>query len=144
MADQLHPGVLMFVAVRHIETRVVDAIVAAGFDDITLAQARVAARIGDEGSRLTELAAAAQVTKQTAGAMVDQLERAGYVERIPDPSDARAKLVQFAPRGREVLAVARRVEEEIRAEWEQRLGVRRLRELTDSLEKLREITDPWA
>ncbi|RJS47758.1 MarR family transcriptional regulator [Nocardioides cavernaquae] len=134
----------MFVAVRHIETRVVDAIVAAGFDDITLAQARVAARIGDEGSRLTELAAAAQVTKQTAGAMVDQLERAGYVERIPDPSDARAKLVQFAPRGREVLAVARRVEEEIRAEWEQHLGVRRLRELTDSLEKLREITDPWA
>ena len=144
MADQPHPGVLMFVAVRHIETRVVDALVAKGYDDITLAQARVAARIADDGSRLTDLAAAAQVTKQTAGAMVDQLERAGYVERVPDPADARAKLVRFAPRGREVLAVARVVEDEIRAEWEQHLGVRRLRELTASLEKLREITDPWA
>jgi DNA-binding MarR family transcriptional regulator len=134
----------MFVAVRHIEMRVIDAVVAAGFDDITLAQARVAARIADDGSRLTDLAAAAQVTKQSAGAMVDQLERAGYVERVPDPTDARAKLVRFAPRGREVLAVARVVEDEIRREWEQHLGPRRLRELTASLEKLREITDPWA
>jgi DNA-binding MarR family transcriptional regulator len=134
----------MFVAVRHIETRVVEALIAKGYDDITLAQARVAARIADDGSRLTDLAAAAQVTKQTAGAMVDQLERAGYVERVPDPADARAKLVRFAPRGREVIAVARVVEDEIRGEWEQHLGVRRLRELTASLEKLREITDPWA
>jgi DNA-binding MarR family transcriptional regulator len=144
VADQPHPGVLMFVAVRHIETRVIDALVAKGYDDITLAQARVAARIADDGSRLTELAAAAQVTKQTAGAMVDQLERAGYVERVPDPADARAKLVRFAPRGHEVLAVARVVEDAVLAEWEQHLGVRRLRELTASLEKLREITDPWA
>ena len=39
-----------------------------------------------EGSRLTDLAAQAQVTKQTAGELVDQLERRGYVERVPDPS----------------------------------------------------------
>jgi DNA-binding MarR family transcriptional regulator len=144
MADEPHPGVLMFVAVRHIEMRVVEALAAKGYDDITLPQARVAARISGDGSRLTDLAAAAQVTKQTAGAMVDQLERAGYVERVADPTDARAKLVRFAPRGREVLAVARVVEDEIRQEWEQHLGSRRLRELTASLEKLREITDPWA
>lgn len=144
MAEPLHPGVLMFVAVRHVETRVLEAIAAAGYDDITLAQARVAARIDEDGSRLTDLAAAAQVTKQSAGAMVDQLERAGYVERVPDPADARAKLVRIAPRGLEVIAVARVVEQQVRDEWEQHLGVRRMRELCASLEKLREITDPWA
>lgn len=143
MSDQPHPGVLMFVAVRHVETRVMSALHGQGFDDITLAQGRVAARIADEGSRLTDLAAAAQVTKQTAGVMVDQLERAGYVERVPDPADARAKLVRFAPRGREVIAAARVVEEEIRREWEQHLGVARMDELCASLAKLREITDPW-
>lgn len=144
MAEPLHPGVLMFVAVRHVETRVLEAIAAAGYDDITLAQARVAARIDEDGSRLTDLAAAAQVTKQSAGAMVDQLERAGYVERVLDPADARAKLVRIAPRGLEVIAVARVVEQQVRDEWEQHLGVRRMRELCASLEKLREITDPWA
>jgi len=144
LAEHLHPGVLMFVAVRHVESRVVEALTAQGYDDITLAQARVAARIADDGSRLTDLAAAAQVTKQTAGAMVDQLERAGYVERVPDPADARAKLVRFAPRGLEVIAAARVVEEQVREEWEQHLGVRRMRELCATLESLREITDPWA
>ena len=31
---------------------------------------------------------------------MDQLERAGYVERVPDPDDARARLVKVAERGR--------------------------------------------
>lgn len=144
MSDQPHPGVLMFVAVRHVETRVIDAVVEAGFDDITLAQARVAARIAEGGSRLTDLAAAAQVTKQSAGVMVDQLERGGYVERVADPTDARAKLVRFAPRGQAVLAVAREVEAMVLAEWTAHLGVTRMNELCASLAKLREITDPWA
>jgi DNA-binding MarR family transcriptional regulator len=144
MADQPHPGVLMFVAVRHLENRVIDAVRARGHDDITLAQARIAARIGDEGSRLTDLAAAAQVTKQTAGALVDQLERGGYVERVVDPTDARAKLVRFARRGREVLTIAREVEEQVLVEWTGHLGAARMAELGDSLAKLREITDPWA
>lgn len=144
MSDQPHPAVLMFVAVRHLETRVVAALQEQGFGDITLAQGRVAARIADEGSRLTDLAAAAQVTKQTAGVMIDQLERAGYVERVPDPSDARAKLVRFSPRGREVIAAARVVEAEVREEWTEHLGVERMKQLCEALASLREITDPWA
>jgi DNA-binding MarR family transcriptional regulator len=78
---------------------VFEALAAAGFDDITTAQGRVFARIGPDGSRVTQLAEQAQVTKQTAGFLVDQLERAGYVRRVPDPADARARQVQIAPRG---------------------------------------------
>lgn len=137
-------AVWMFVAVRHVEQRVIDHLRAGGFDDLTLAQARLAARLDDAGMRLTELAAAAQVTKQTAGFLVDQLERAGYVERRPDPTDARARLVVIAPRGRRAQQRAREVEEAVEAEWEAHLGADRMAGLRQSLLDLREITDPWA
>lgn len=139
----LFSGVLMFVAVRHAETRILEHLRQAGFDDITLAQGRVAARLGPEGMRLTELAAAAQVTKQSAGSLVDQLERAGYVERRADPTDARARLVVLAERGRHAQACAREMEAILEEEWEAHLGPRRMRALREALEALREVTDPW-
>ncbi len=80
---ELHPAVLMFVAQRHVEQRVMAAVVAAGFDDLTLPQGRVAARIGEEGTRLTELAEQAQITKQSAGFLIDQLEKAGTSSACP-------------------------------------------------------------
>ena len=105
-ADQLNTGLLLFIPYRALENRVFAALAEAGYEDFTVAQARVAQRIGPDGTRLTDLAEAAQVTKQTAGFLVDQLERAGYVERVPDPRDARAKLVRLAERGQHVAVVA--------------------------------------
>lgn len=142
--DELHLGVLCFVVHRAIESRVLAGLAEAGFDDITQAQGRVAARIAEHGTRIGELAEQAQVTKQTATALVDHLERRGYVRRVADPADARATLVVFADRGAEAIAVARQVEREVHAEWEEHLGKARTRALRDALERLREITDPYA
>ncbi|WP_448638366.1 MarR family winged helix-turn-helix transcriptional regulator [Geodermatophilus sp. URMC 63] len=136
-------GLLCFYPHRAMEARLLAALAEAGFDDITLAQGRIAARIGPPGTRLTDLAAQALVTKQTAGHLVDQLERAGYVRRVPDPSDARARLVQMAPRGLEVVAIARRVETEVEAEWTAHLGEEAAAQLRAALTRLREITDPY-
>src|SRR5690349_22662440 len=127
--QELHLGVLCFVASRAVESRVLAGLADAGFDDITQAQGRVAARIGEQGTRIGALAEQAQVTKQTASTLVDHLERGGYVRRVPDPADARATLVVFADRGRAAIAVARRVEQEVHAEWEQHLGRARTRAL---------------
>jgi DNA-binding MarR family transcriptional regulator len=138
-----HPAVLMFVAHRHVETRVMEHLWAHGYDDVTLAQGRLAARVGEHGTRLTELAEAAQVTKQTAGYLVDQLERSGYVERRPDPTDARARLVCLSDRGRAVQREARSVERRIAREWSRHLGAERYAELRAVLGELRELTDPW-
>ena len=131
----------MFIAGRHLERRVVEAVRSAGHDDITLAMARLAARIHENGSRLTDLADAAGVTKQTAYVLVEQLVTGGYVERTPDPSDGRARLIRVAPRGRRVQRIARRVEADVLREWEEHLGSRDLERLTDALTRLREITD---
>jgi len=83
------------------------------------------------------------VTKQTAGHLVDQLQRAGYVRRVPDPTDARARLVQMAERGLAVVAIARRVEAEVEAEWTAHLGQEATSQLRASLTRLREVTDPY-
>jgi DNA-binding MarR family transcriptional regulator len=136
-------GLLCFYPHRAMESRLIAALATAGFDDITPAQGRIAARIGPAGTRLTALAEQALVTKQTAGHLVDQLERAGYVRRVSDPTDARARLVQMAERGHEVVAVARRVEAEVEAEWAAHLGVEVTAQLRAALERLREITDPY-
>jgi DNA-binding MarR family transcriptional regulator len=135
-------GVLLFLPYRHMEQRILDAVVAAGYP-VTLAQARVFQRIDRSGSRLTELAAASQVTKQTAGFLVDQLEAGGYVERAPDPSDARARLIRITSRGYDVIAVAGAVQDQIETEWRQHLGARQTDQLRQILVRLREITDPW-
>jgi len=51
-----------------------------------------------EGVRLTELARRVGVSKQAVGQLVDDLERMGALHRVPDPSDGRAKLIQFKGR----------------------------------------------
>ena len=136
-------GVLMFIPYRHMEQRILAAVVEAGHP-ISLAQARLFQRIDHAGSRLTQLAQAAQVTKQTAGFLVDQLEQSGYVRRSVDASDGRARLVRITPKGYEVIEVAVREQEQIDAEWTRYLGPGAAAELRRSLTRLRELTDPYA
>lgn len=144
VTDTVNLGILLFVPYRAMESEVLRALAAAGFDDVTLAQARVFQRIDPEGSRLTDLAESAQVTKQTAGYLVDQLERAGYVERRPDPRDGRARLVCVAQRGADAVRVGARVVTDIEARWAAHLGPKRSAQLRETLLALREITDPYA
>lgn len=141
--DDLNVGLLLFIPYRAMETRVFQALTAAGFDDFTPAQARVMQRIGPQGTRLTELAEAAQVTKQTASFLIDQLERAGYVRRTPDPRDARARLVRVAERGMAARPVAEAAVAAVEDEWRAHLGERRWRQLRAALTQLRKITDPY-
>jgi|1185.fasta_scaffold79343_2 DNA-binding MarR family transcriptional regulator len=139
----LNIALLCFIVHRAMEDRVLADLAAAGFDDITLAQARVFARIGPKGTRVSDLAEQARVTKQTAGFLVDQLERAGYVRRLPDPTDARARLVVPAERGMAAIEVARRTEIDVQAEWTRHLGKRATAQLHATLTSLRDITDPY-
>jgi DNA-binding MarR family transcriptional regulator len=141
--DPLNVGLLLFIPYRAMEARVFAGLAAAGFDDFTPAQARVFQRLAPQGSRLTELAAQAGLTKQTVGFLVDQLERAGYVERVPDPRDGRARLVRIAERGRRAIPVAAAVVAEVEAEWAAHLGERRMAQLRAILGDLRTITDPY-
>jgi DNA-binding MarR family transcriptional regulator len=92
--------------------------------------------LDDDGTRVSVLAERAQITKQSMAELVLHLERLGYVERVPDPSDRRAKLVRATPRGKQLYAIARDVVAEIEAEWTKRLGKAKMRQLRELLEEL--------
>ncbi|MEV4534782.1 MarR family transcriptional regulator [Asanoa sp. NPDC049518] len=141
--DSLNLGLLLFIPYRALENRVFAALRAQGFADFTPAQARVFQRIAPGGTRLTDLAERAQVTKQTAGFLVDQLEKAGYVARVPDPADARARLVRIAARGAAAIPIAAAAVAEVEEEWVAHLGVEATERLRGTLTRLREITDPF-
>jgi DNA-binding MarR family transcriptional regulator len=142
--EQVNLGVSLFIPYRYTEDRIFRAIQDAGFDDWTLVQCRVFQRISPEGSRLTDLAEQAQMSKQSAGVLVDQLERLRYVRRVPDPADGRARLIVIEERGLRAAEVARTTLEEILSEWEAYLGTRNFTLLHQILDQLREITDPYA
>ncbi len=134
----------MFIPYRYTEDRIFRALQDAGFSDWTLAQCRVFQRVSPDGSRLTDLAGEAQMSKQSAGVLVDQLERLGYVRRVPDPKDGRARLIVIEPRGRQAVKVAMATLDEILSEWKAHLGARNFTLLGEILGQLREITDPYA
>ena len=92
--------------------------------------------LDDAGTRVSVLAERAQMTKQSMAELVVHLERLGYVERVPDPSDRRAKLVRATPRGKQLYAIARGVVAEIEADWTKRLGKTKMRQLRTLLEEL--------
>lgn len=77
--------------------------------------------IGD-GTTAAALGRRLGVSKQAAGKTVEGLERDGYVERVPDPEDARSKLIRLTARGVEVQQLAFRIMGAQRAHWAERLG----------------------
>jgi DNA-binding MarR family transcriptional regulator len=144
VAEELNVGLLMQISFRAMEQRVLTALSEAGYGNLTVAQARLVAQIDTAGTRLTELAERAQVTKQTASFLVDQVERSGYVERTPDPSDRRARLVRLTARGRQAADFANSIADRVQQEWSTHLGPEAMRDLRQALTRLREITDPYA
>ena len=94
--------------------------------------------LDDEGTRVSVLAQRAQVTKQSMAELVAHLEQHGYVERVPDPADGRAKLVRATRRGKQVYAVARQFVAELEQRWTEQIGERKMRQLRSLLTELNE------
>jgi DNA-binding MarR family transcriptional regulator len=107
-----------------------------GFDTVRPGHGCVFGHIEPEGSRLTDLAAAAGYTKQTVGEVTSELEELGYVERVPDPEDKRAKIIRLTERGREAQREGRRLIDDVEAEWAERYGKERVAELRELLEEV--------
>ena len=143
MERELPASLLMFIASRSAAYRIFEALQERGFDDVTIAQSRLMMGIDPGGTRVSTLAERAQIAKQTATALVDKLERAGYVERVADPTDGRARLVRLTARALEAIPHARAEEQRIEEEWSAHLGAERMLQLREALSDLREITDPY-
>lgn len=113
-----------------------------GFHDFRPAHGTIGQHIADRGSRITELARLAQVSKPTVVYLVNDLERLGYVERIPDPADGRATLVCLTQRGTRAQATAREIMAEIEQDWGELLGVDDFVALRALLQRLHDVLWP--
>jgi DNA-binding MarR family transcriptional regulator len=126
---------LLGVAFDHFSTEHTQRVAAAGYPDIRPGHGCVFGGIDPEnGSRLTDLADRAMMTKQTVGEVVSDLEKRGYVERVPDPEDGRAKIIRLTAQGREVYLTGWQLNDELEKEWAARFGEDRVAALREALE----------
>jgi DNA-binding MarR family transcriptional regulator len=90
----------------------------------------------ENGSRLTELAERSGLTKQAVGEAATELERVGYAERLPDPTDRRAKIIKLTPSGVEACLTGRRIFSEIEREWAEEYGEELVAGLREAAERI--------
>jgi DNA-binding MarR family transcriptional regulator len=136
MHDRRLIGALLRIPFQATVARVRDRLTGAGFTDLTMAHFGVFQHLPPGGARITELAAQAQMTKQSMGALVEHLEQRGYLERRPDPTDKRASVVDLTARGRALVEVAREAIQELEHEWEVQIGGDRMNHLRRTLREL--------
>ncbi len=132
------PGLsrLLLDAFRAVDLEIDSALADRGAPEITPGQAGALLHIDRAGTRLTELALRAQISKQAMMQVVDDLQSQGYVRRTPDPSDARAKIVRLTAKGLKQRAEARRVVSAVEARAKRHLGDRRYEALRIALAQL--------
>ncbi len=91
-------------------------------DQVGAAHVHITRHLSLRGSRLTELAQGAGMSKQAMGDLVTQCEAWGLVRREPDPRDARARRIVFTPDGLLWLEGFRRAVAQAEAEFAQQVG----------------------
>jgi DNA-binding MarR family transcriptional regulator len=116
---------------------VVSRLVAQGHDAVRPAHGVVFQFLDDTGTTVSVLAERAQMTKQAMAELVQHLETHGYLTRVPDPRDRRAKLVLPTDRGQQVIAIAQALVPELEARVIRLLGADRTEALREDLETIR-------
>jgi DNA-binding MarR family transcriptional regulator len=114
---------------------------AAGYGDVRTNHDCVFRYLPPQGIRLAELATQSQLAPQSIVWHVDQLERLGYIERVPDPSDRRAKLIRPTKHGLAYMAAARDALADIEQKWVSALGTKTLTTLRDALQAIQSLQD---
>ena len=132
-------GALLRLASQFMSERLAKWIEGSGFKGVQPAHSAAIQPLWERpgGARITQLARASRMTKQSMSALVSDLEAAGYIERVKDPDDARAIRVRLTAQGRSYARAVRAFSRSIEAEWAARIGSQRMEDLCATLELLR-------
>jgi DNA-binding MarR family transcriptional regulator len=139
--DQSSTSRLLLEAFRSLEGEIQLGLADRDLFDLRPSHAAALLLVDRSGSRLTDLAARAGVTRQAMMQVVDALARSGSVRRMPDPVDGRAKLVRLTARGLRQRAEARRTLGAVEARIRRQLGDRRYEALRITLEELAQVEE---
>lgn len=108
----------------------------AGFGDLRPGNAKVFPFVPREGITVGDLATIAGVRKQTMAESVEHLERTGYLERRPNPHDARSRLLFLTKRGEAARPVAMQIGALVEQRWAKATSPQDIEELRDRLRHL--------
>lgn len=125
---------LLDIAFTEYDSEVMRRLAITDYSDIRPAHGCVFGNVDPDGTRLTDLSDRAHMTKQSVGEVVDDLQQRGYVERVPDPNDGRAKIIRLTARGHEAQELGWKLINDIEREWAERFGTERIVALRQALE----------
>jgi DNA-binding MarR family transcriptional regulator len=120
----------------------VERLHARGFNDFSPAFPALLSNLDTDGTRIGVLAARAGVTRQAAGQLLREIERCGYVKRWDSPTDARATVIAFTPRGKRLLATVLELVEQIEREFATMLGPGEFDRARKALFEIADRVDP--
>lgn len=129
-------GVLLRLTHQHFSTAVDKALEDAGYGDIRPHHANVFSFVPPQGIQVSELTGKAGVRKQSLAQAVEELEKLGYVERRPHPTDKRARLVFLTERGQQIRPLAMASGQRVEKDWTLLLGENDLETLRSILQSL--------
>jgi DNA-binding MarR family transcriptional regulator len=107
-----------------------------GINDVRPTHGCVFRFVHGDGIRLTELASLAGLTKQSLGEIVDDLAGLGYLERYPDPTDKRAKLIRLTAKGLEAQRIGFSLFAKLEEDWAEAFGADRIAAVRSLLEEV--------
>lgn len=134
-ADERHAwrhdniGRLALFCYNHFETSMLQNLARQGITDIKPTHLRVFRNIDYDGTRVTEIAARAKVTKGAMSQVLAECERLGYIVAVTDADDARARVVKFTAEGRKAMQSCRKAIAEVEAEFEAAIGAQKYADL---------------
>jgi DNA-binding MarR family transcriptional regulator len=134
-------GLLCEVVSSATSDRIVQELVAAGFDDLRPSHGYVFQGLVAGDTTITQLAQRLGVSAQAVSKTVTELERLGYVERRRDERDGRARSIALTHRATKMLQRSRRARATVQAEIVDALGVRDARKLAALLRSVCDLSD---
>jgi DNA-binding MarR family transcriptional regulator len=136
MDEYINTGAYLRVLWDELRGNMEHQLIEKGFTDVSPSHGWIFHNTKEEGSRVTELAAIAKITKQSMSALVAQLEEAGYVKKKADPADKRAWLLVLTAKGKKVKETGQEINYAYEKSWEQKLGKKDYSQFRQYLRKL--------
>jgi DNA-binding MarR family transcriptional regulator len=134
--ERVHIGQLLVHLTRVFQTELYARLIAAGIEGARVPHTHVTAYIKADGSRLTDLATAARMTRPAMAELVDDLQRLGIVERRPDPTDRRAKLITLTEQGWKAMRTGHAIIAQLEAEYADLIGRERFETMRQAMQDL--------
>ena len=135
-------GALLRLAWQAVRERIYEGVLEAGYTDLSRSHVLLFRWPTIDGLRPSELATHNQLSRQSINDLLSDLEKRGYLERTPDPTDGRARIVRLTERGVDLTQVLSDMSFTTESEWGQAIGEERFAEFRDTLFELVAYASP--